>query len=251
MYIFSMCPALANCQLSWHVGSLLTFSLMWIPHKHDKHKYPFGQLHRLTKKIWLKYCQVRNRNRNQVFPPSILMPGTYFNWFVPHKEPQEWHQRQLITCHDEGADARVAANWKTHAKKNKSMAMQTAHKPRHKHKRKYKGKQSKRILDICSTGLMSDDDAPFIINLKWFRAVGARPAVRTLLVEVTTQRLNARLHHRTRRTACIRIARTRICVSVYLRIRVSLYPCIRVSASVCTRVSSIGKSCAAYGSVFL
>jgi len=46
------------------------------------------------------------------------------------------------------------------------MAMQTAHKPRHKHKRKYKGKQSKRILDICSTGLMSDDDAPFIINLK-------------------------------------------------------------------------------------
>jgi len=34
-----------------------------------------------------------------------------------------------------------------------------------------------------------------------------------------------------------------VAVSVYLR--------IRVSASVCTRVSSIGKSCAAYGSVFL
>lgn len=40
-----VCPALANCQLSWHVGSLLTFSLMRIPHKHDKHKYPFGRLH--------------------------------------------------------------------------------------------------------------------------------------------------------------------------------------------------------------
>lgn len=114
---------------------------------------------------------------------------------------------------------------------------------KHKHKRKYKRKrkQSKRILDICSTGLMSDDDAPFIINLKWFRAVGARFAVRThLLGEVTTQRLNARLHHwhrgitgrthrtrRTRRTACIRIARSRrrICVSPHPCIRLCVYTC--------------------------